>query len=193
MTKIAIIIGTTRPNRFSPKPAAWVAAAAKKHTDAEFTVIDLADVKLPLLDEPVPPLMGQYKEEHSKQWAKTIGEFDGFIIVTGEYNFSIPAALKNAIDFVSKEWNHKPWAFVSYGASAGGQRAVEHLRSVGGVLKVYTLREAVNINNYWTQISESGEFQPNEQQESDLQSLLKAVIFWSSEMKASRKRLQDAV
>lgn len=189
MVKIGIIIGTTRPNRFSPKPAAWVHTAAKKHKDVEFVLIDLAEVNLPFLDEPLPPAMDQYSEEHTKAWSKIIGGLDGFIIVTGEYNFSIPAVLKNAIDFLTKEWAHKPWAFVSYGASAGGQRAVEHLRNVAGQLKVYSLREAVYINNYWSQLGETGEFLPNEQQENDLQNMLKAVIFWSTEMKASRKRL----
>lgn len=190
VVKIAIIIGTTRPNRFSPKPAQWVYEAAKRHKDAEFTLIDLAEVKLPLLDEPVPPLMGQFETDHSQAWNKTIAKFDGYILVTGEYNYSIPAVLKNAIDYVSKGWNYKPWSFVSYGAASGGLRAVEHLRGVAAELKVYDLHENISIPNYWGQLGESGEFIPNERQEQDLEVMLKNTIFWSRELKASRERLE---
>src|SRR3982751_690671 len=129
MMRIGIIIGSTRPNRNGEAVGKWVHEIARRRSDAEFELIDLKDFNLPLLDEPVPPSMGQYQHEHTKVWAAKIGSFDGFVFVTPEYNHGTSGALKNAIDFLFKEWNNKAAGFVSYG-SAGGARAVEHLRQV---------------------------------------------------------------
>ena len=114
-------------------------ALPKARTDAEFEFVDIADFKLPLLDEPVPPSMGQYTHEHTKTWAKKIASFDGYVFVTPEYNHGISGALKNAIDYLYREWNNKAAGFVSYG-SANGVRAVEHLRLVMAELMVATVR-----------------------------------------------------
>jgi NAD(P)H-dependent FMN reductase len=95
--------------------------------DAEFELVDIKDFNLPLLDEPVPPSMGQYSKPHTKVWAAKISSFDGYVFVTPEYNHGISGALKNAIDFLFAEWNNKAAGFVSYG-SVGGARAMEQLR-----------------------------------------------------------------
>src|SRR5512145_1875939 len=129
MLKVAIILGSTRPGRNGEAVAHWVYEIAQKRSDAKFELLDVRDFNLPLLDEPVPPSMGQYSKPHTKAWAAKIEQFDAFVFVTAEYNHGIPAALKNAIDFLFKEWNHKAAGFVSYG-SAGGARAVEQLRLV---------------------------------------------------------------
>src|SRR4051794_18675273 len=135
MTKIGIILGSTRPGRNGEQVAKWVEQIAQQRTDAEFELVDLLDYKLPHLDEAVPPSMadGQYSQPHTLEWARKIGSFDGFIIVTPEYNHSTSGALKNAIDFLFKEWNNKAVGFVSYGG-VGGARAVEHLRLIVGEL-----------------------------------------------------------
>ena len=86
MLKVAIIVGSTRPNRVGGIVGDWVAAVAGKRDDAEFTLIDLLEVNLPLLDEGMPPLAGQYTQQHTKDWAATVAQFDAFLIVTGEYN-----------------------------------------------------------------------------------------------------------
>jgi len=125
--KIAVIIGSTRPGRVGVSVAKWVYEQAKQRADAEFELVDIKDFNLPLLDEPVPPSLGQYSKEHTKNWAAKINSFDGYVFVTPEYNHSIPGALKNAIDFVYREWNNKAAGF----GSAGGVRAVEHLRAFG--------------------------------------------------------------
>ena len=113
MTKIGIVIGSTRPGRNGEAVGKWVYEVARRRTDAEFELVDLLDYKLPLLDEVYPPAMGQYQEPHTLQWADKIRSFDGFVFVTAEYNHSIPGALKNAIDFLHAEWNNKAVGFVS--------------------------------------------------------------------------------
>src|SRR3989454_6720195 len=127
MIRIAIIIGSTRPGRKAEAVAKWVYEIAQKRSDAEFELVDIKDFNLPLLDEPVPPIMGQYSKPHTKRWAAKIGSFDGYVFVTPEYNHGIAGALKNAIDFLFREWNDKAAGFVSYGG-AGGGRAGEQLR-----------------------------------------------------------------
>jgi NAD(P)H-dependent FMN reductase len=126
MNNIAIILGSTRPNRNGEAVAKWVFDLASKRTDASYELVDVKEFNLPLLDEPIPASQGKYSKEHTKRWAEKIASFDAFIFVTPEYNHSIPGALKNAIDFLYKEWNNKAAGFVSYGA-VGGARAVEHL------------------------------------------------------------------
>src|SRR5690242_13226071 len=107
MTKVGIILGSTRPGRNGEAVAKWVYDIASRRGDAEFELVDLLDYNLPHLDEAIPPAMGQYTNEHTKQWAAKIAEFDAFIFVTPEYNHSTSGALKNAIDFLYAEWNNK--------------------------------------------------------------------------------------
>jgi len=145
MTKIAIILGSTRPGRNGEAVARWVLDAARQRTDADFELVDVADFDFPLLDEPVPASMGGYTKPHTLSWADTIRGFDGFIFVTAEYNHGIPGALKNAIDFIYAEWNNKAAGFVSYG-SAGGVRAVEHLRGVMAELQIADVRAHVFLS-----------------------------------------------
>jgi NAD(P)H-dependent FMN reductase len=189
MPIIKVILGSTRPERFGPKPAAWIMELAKQFPETTFELIDLADINLPMLDEPVPSIHHQYTKQHTKDWANIIGEADGFVIVTAEYNFGVPAALKNALDFLSYEWYYKPVAFVSYGASAGGARAVEHLRGSAGWLRMYDLSESVVIPNYWEQLDENGTFKPTGQQTENAKKLLERVAFWAENLKPIREKL----
>jgi len=76
--------------------------------------VDIKDFNLPLLDEPMPPIMGQYSKPHTKKWAAKIGYFDGYLFVTPEYNHGVPGALKSAIGFLFREWNEKAAGFLSY-------------------------------------------------------------------------------
>ena len=124
MIKIGIILGSTRPNRSGEQVATWVHDLASRRSDAEFELLDLRDYPLPHLDEPLPPSMGQYQNEHTKRWSATVASFDGFVMVTPEYNHSTSAVLKNALDYLYAEWNNKAAGFVSYGL-AGGARAAE--------------------------------------------------------------------
>src|SRR5882672_4382248 len=116
MTRIAIILGSTRPGRNGEAVAKWVLGLANQRSDAEYELVDIAEFNLPHLDEPVPPSLGQYSKPHTLAWAEKIASFDGYVFVTPEYNHSTSGALKNAIDFLFAEWNNKAAGFVSYGA-----------------------------------------------------------------------------
>ena len=142
MLRIAIIVGSTRPGRKADSVAKWVHQIASKRSDAQYEVVDIQDFSLPLLDEPMPPAMGQYTKEHTKRWSEKIASFDGYVFVTPEYNHATSAALKNAIDFLNREWANKAAGFVGYG-SAGGSRAIENLRLVMGELMVADVRQQV--------------------------------------------------
>ena len=145
MIKIAIILGSTRPNRNGEAVAKWVCEVAKTRSDAESELVDIKDFNLPLLDEPVPPSMGQYSKPHTKAWAAKIGYFDAYVFVTPEYNHGTSGALKNAIDFLFAEWNNKAAGFVSYGG-AGGARAVEHLRLILAEVQMASVRNQVMLS-----------------------------------------------
>jgi NAD(P)H-dependent FMN reductase len=183
--KIAIIVGSTRPGRNGEAVAKWVHEHAKKRTDAEFELVDVKDFDLPLLDEPVPPSMGQYSKEHTKRWAAKINGFDAYVFVTPEYNHSTSGALKNAIDFIYKEWNNKAAGFVSYG-SAGGARAVEHLRLIMAEMQVATVRAQVMFS-LMTDFENFSTFKPAAQHESSLKTMLDQVVSWGTALKSVRK------
>jgi NAD(P)H-dependent FMN reductase len=147
--------------------------------------VDIKDYNLPLLDEPIPPSMGQYSKEHTKVWATKIDSFDAYVFVTPEYNHGISGALKNAIDFLFKEWNNKVAGFVSYG-SAGGVRAVEHLRLVMAEVKVATVRAQVQLSLF-TDFENFSIFTPHKIHEKSANNMLDEVIAWASAMKTLRK------
>jgi NAD(P)H-dependent FMN reductase len=143
--RAAIILGSTRPGRRSEAVARWVVDQTADRPDIEVEVIDLADIDLPMLDEAIPAIAGQYEHPHTRAWAEKIGSFDAFIFVTPEYNHSIPAVLKNAIDHLYAEWNNKAAGFVSYGVDAAGARAVEHLRLILAEVEVAGVRNHVAL------------------------------------------------
>lgn len=185
MVKIQIIIGSTRPNRKSDTIAAWAYAIAKTRTDATFELVDIADYNLPLLDEPLPPKIAkEYTKTHTKKWAEKIAEADGYIFVTAEYNRSIPGALKNAIDFLNKEWADKAVGFVGYGAW-GGTHAVDHLRAVAGELQMADVREMVTLSLYHD-FKDRTTFVPSSNQEQQLHKVLDQTIRWATALKTIR-------
>ncbi len=190
MTRIGIILGSTRPNRNGEQVANWVLDIAARRTDAEFELIDLRDYPLPHLDEPIPPSMGQYQNEHTKQWARKIASFDGFVIVTPEYNHSTSGVLKNAIDYLYAEWNNKAVGFVSYG-SVGGARAVEHLRLVAGELQMADVRQQVTLS-LMTEFENFQTFKPGDYNLPALDTLLDQVIAWSTALEPLRSSVPAA-
>ncbi|MGX6602405.1 NADPH-dependent FMN reductase [Micromonosporaceae bacterium Da 78-11] len=177
MTKIGIILGSTRPGRNGEAVAKWVLDVAAKRTDAEFELVDLLDYHLPHLDEAAPPSFGQYTQPHTIAWAAKIKSFDGFIMVTPEYNHSTSGALKNAIDFLFAEWNNKAVGFVSYG-SVGGTRAVEHLRLIAGELMMADVRAQVALSLF-SDFENFSKFLPSERQEQALGTVLDQTVAWS--------------
>jgi NAD(P)H-dependent FMN reductase len=177
MTRIGIILGTTRPGRRGEQIARWVLDVAKQRDDADYELIDLADYPLPHLDEATPPSFGQYEHDHTKSWSAAVSSFDGFVMVTPEYNHSTSGVLKNAIDFLFNEWNNKAVGFVSYGSS-GGTRAAEHLRLIAGELRMADVRQQV-IVNLMTDFENFTTFTPREYHEQALTTLLDELVAWS--------------
>jgi NAD(P)H-dependent FMN reductase len=141
---IGIIISTTREGRFGEKPAKWIHDIASKRSDLDFEIVDLRDYPLPLFDEPRSPAYGPSGRPEVKRWQAKLASLDGFIFVSAEYNRSMPAVLKNALDYASGEWNRKPAAVVGYGP-LGAARAIEHLRNAAVELQMAPTRTGVHI------------------------------------------------
>jgi len=186
MIKIAIIIGSTRPGRKADAVAKWVYELAKKRGDAEYEVVDIKDYNLPLLDEPVPPSMHQYTQQHTKTWSAKIASFDAYVFVTPEYNHSTSAALKNAIDYLYQEWNNKAAGLVSYG-SMGGARAAENLRLVMGELQVADVRGQVMLSLF-TDFENFTTFKPAALHEKSVSAMLDQVVAWGGALKTLRSK-----
>jgi NAD(P)H-dependent FMN reductase len=186
MLRIAIIVGSTRPGRKADAVARWVHQIALLRNDAVYELVDIQDFNLPLLDEAVPPSMGQYAQPHTKAWAAKIASYDGFVFVTPEYNHSTSGALKNAIDFLFAEWNNKAAGFVSYG-SAGGVRAVESLRLVMGEIKIADVRAQVMLSLH-TDFENFTIFKPAEKHEKTVSAMLDEVVAWSDALQGLRLR-----
>jgi NAD(P)H-dependent FMN reductase len=184
MIKIAVIVGSTRPGRKALDVAKWVMDIAGMRGDAAFELVDIQDFDLPLLDEPAPPSLGHYSQPHTKAWAAKIAQFDGYVFVTPEYNHATSGALKNAIDFLYKEWNHKAAGFVSYG-SAGGTRAVENLRLVMGELMVADVRAQVMLSLF-TDFENFTTFKPNERHVAEVDVLFDQVVQWAKALRVLR-------
>ena len=185
--KVAIIVGSTRPGRKAGAVASWVHGLATGRDDATFEILDLADHPLPHLDEPMPPMAGQYSRPHTREWAATIGAFDAYVFVTPEYNHSTSGALKNAIDFLFAEWNDKAAGFVGYGA-AGGARAVEQLRLVMGELKVADVRSQVTLSltEDWQDYTDPTTFAPGVMQEPAVAAMLDDLVAWGTALRTLR-------
>ncbi|WP_419995235.1 NADPH-dependent FMN reductase [Streptomyces boninensis] len=197
--RIALVIGSTRPGRRGTLVADWVADVARRHPSAEageavFETLDLAAYELPLLDEAIPGIFGDYQNPHTRKWAEIIAGYDGFVFITPEYNHSVPAALKNAIDYLFAEWNDKAAGFVSYGIN-GGVRAVEHLRLTLGELKVADVRTQVALSMFTDFVIsdplEAGVCAPGEHQEPTLNEMLAEVVAWSGALRPLRERARE--
>ncbi|WP_437598583.1 NAD(P)H-dependent oxidoreductase [Sorangium sp. So ce590] len=186
MLKVAIILGSTRPGRNGEAVAKWVHGVAAKKGGADYELVDIKDFDLPLLDERVSPSMGQYTKPHTKAWAAKIDPFDAFVFVTPEYNHGTSGALKNAIDYLYKEWNNKAAGFVSYG-SAGGVRAVEQLRLVMAELQIADVRAQVTLSLY-DDFENFSVFKPNPRHEASVGKLLDQLLAWAGAMKTLRSK-----
>jgi NAD(P)H-dependent FMN reductase len=186
MIRVAIVTGSTRPGRNNEAVARWVHDIAGKRSDAEFELVDIAAYNLPLLDEAVPPTMGEYRNAHTKAWAEKIGSFDAYVFVTPEYNHGTSGALKNAIDYLYREWNNKAAGFVSYG-SAGGARAVEQLRLIMGELMVADVRAQVMLSLF-TDFENFSKFKPDPRHVAEVNTMLDQVIAWGRALQAVRSK-----
>jgi NAD(P)H-dependent FMN reductase len=136
--KIAVIIGSTRPNRIGDKVAALVKSVLEGSTPENaltpspiLSLVDIAAFNLPVFNEAIMPAMvpsyGEFAHEHSKLWSAEIGKYDAYVFVTAEWNFGLPGTTKNAIDYLYNTWIGKPVMIVSYGIM-GGMSASDNLK-----------------------------------------------------------------
>lgn len=190
--KIKVIVGSTRQNRFSEKPAYWIFEEVKKKGGVDVELLDLRDYPMPFYNEPTSPAMikdGNYPNEIVKKWAEKIKEADAYIVVTPEYNHGYPAVLKNAMDHVYYEWNNKPVGFVSYGG-VGGARSVEQLRLVAIELQMAPIRNAIHIPTpvYMSMMNEKAPVKPElfESLKNAKDNFLNQLLWWARALKAAR-------
>lgn len=184
--KIAVIIGSIRPNRVGNNVGEWFIEQVKSTDDVDFDLIDLKDINLPLLNEPDLPAKGNYTNQSTKEWSKKIASYDGFVFVTPEYNHGYSPVLKNAIDTIYSEWAKKPVAFVAYG-SLGGVRAVEQLVQVAAQINMVPLPSSqINIIDIWAAFNETGQLN-SENIRGSVEKLLDNLIWWATLLRQARK------
>ena len=186
MLTLQIIIGSVRQGRGGLSVAEWFEGIARK--DPRFVVerVDLAELNLPLMDEPNHPRLQKYTHDHTRRFSEIIARGDAYVFVTTEYNYAIPGALKNALDYLGPEWAGKPMSTVSYGGIAGGARAVEDLRRIAIPLKMVPLVQAVMCPMYAQQRDDEGRFHGNPLQVEAAGEMLDALADFGAVLKAQR-------
>jgi NAD(P)H-dependent FMN reductase len=162
MPRLAVIIASTRPGRVGLPVGEWVAGKVRAHGAFELDVVDLAEQRLPLMDEPNHPRLRRYENAHTHAWSERMEAADAYVLVMPEYNHGFTAPLKNAIDYLHEEWRYKPVGFVSYGGIAAGTRAMQMLKPVLVALKMTPVLEAVNVPFVAQFIDDEDVFRPNE-------------------------------
>ncbi|HTX63932.1 MAG TPA: NAD(P)H-dependent oxidoreductase [Acidimicrobiales bacterium] len=172
---LTVIIGSTRPGRAGLPIAQWFVERARRQGGFEVEVADLAEIDLPLLDEPDHPRFGNYRHEHTRDWSARVARADAIVIVTPEYNHGYPAAVKNAIDYLHNEWKYKPVGFVSYGGISAGTRAVQQLKPVVMAVRMTPVVEAVHIPFHTQFLDDDGVLQANEVMEQAADAMLEEL------------------
>ena len=192
MPRLTIVIGSTRPGRAGLPIAEWFSDRARSHAGFDIAVADLAELNLPLFDEPNHPRLRQYIHRHTKHWSAIVDASDAFVFVTPEYNYGYPAALKNAIDYLHEEWRDKPVGFVSYGGVSAGTRAVQQLKAVVTTLKMLPVYEAVSIPFHPQFIGEDGRVQANDIMEQAADAMLDELVRTEGALRPLRTPIAQA-
>lgn len=188
MSNLQIVITSTRPGRQGPAVAAWFHEHAKRHGKFAVELIDLAEVNLPLFDEPRHPRFRQYEHEHTRRWSAIVSRADAFAFVQPEYNHGMPPSLLNALDFLVHEWAYKPVGFVSYGGVSGGIRSVQMTKPTLNALRMVPMVEAVNIPFFAKFIDkETGRFVPEDGLGKAADAMLDELLRWAEALEPLRK------
>lgn len=172
---LQVVVASTRPGRRGLAVAAWIQQLAEQHSGFDVELVDLAEVGLPVFDEPNHPRLQQYTHEHTRRWAATVARADAFLFVTPEYNHSYPGSLKNALDYLSLEWADKAAGIVSYGGVSAGLRAATALKPVLAALRMIPVVEAVSIPFFAQFLGEDDAFVPNAELEAGGKAMLDEV------------------
>ncbi len=174
---LLVVIASTRPGRVGLPVGTWVSERARAHGAFEVRIADLAEVALPLLDEPHHPRLQRYEHEHTKRWSATVGGADAFAFVAPEYNHGIAAPLKNALDYLNLEWRRKPAGIVSYGGVSAGLRAAGQLKQVLAALQVVPVGGGVPIPMIGQRVAD-GVVDANELMEKAVDAMLDELATW---------------
>jgi NAD(P)H-dependent FMN reductase len=187
--KLHVIICSTRPGRVGKAVGDWFGGAAQQHAGFDVEIVDLAEMNLPIYDEPKHPRLQQYEHEHTKRWAASVDAADAFVFVTPEYNFGPPPSLVNALNYVYLEWNYKPAGFVSYGGISGGMRAVQSEKLTLTTLKMVPILETVLIPMVPQHLDKAtGAFQANDIHASSGTAMLDELLRWANALKPLRQK-----
>ena len=191
--RIGIIIGTTREGRFGEVPAQWLQGIGRQRSDLAFELLDLRDYPLPFFDEAAPPAYAAPKNEVAARWAAKLAVLDGFVVTVAEYNHSMPAVLKNALDYAYAGFNRKPIAMLGYG-SVGGSRAVEHVRQVASSLQMVSVPAAVSIGwvEYLSLAKREKRFDDHPHLVQGASAMLDDLAWWAHALKAAREAVAAA-
>lgn len=187
MLNLHVIVASTRTGRRGGYVGTWFMEQAVKHGKFNLELVDLAEVNLPLVDEPNHPRLRNYQFEHTKEWSAVVERADAYVFVTPEYNFSAAPSLLNALDFLVHEWAYKPVGFVSYGGASGGLRGVQMIKGTVTALKMMPLPEAVTVP-FFAQSFQPGTdvFDPGEIQEKAAAVMLDELLRWAGALKPLR-------
>jgi NAD(P)H-dependent FMN reductase len=185
---LQIVVASTRPGRRGGAVAAWLQQLAEQHSGFDVEVLDLAEIGLPVFDEPNHPRLQQYTHQHTRDWSETIARGDAFVFVTPEYNHSYPGSLKNALDYLSLEWADKAAGIVSYGGVSAGLRAATALKPVLAALRMIPVVEAVSIPFFAQFLDEDDAFVPN----AELEAGGKAMLDELARLTGALRRLRTA-
>jgi NAD(P)H-dependent FMN reductase len=185
MPLLQVIVASTREQRVGMAVADWFVPRARAHGAFDVELIDLKAVNLPMLDEPHHPRFQRYEHEHTKAWSATIARGDAFVFVTPEYNYGSPPSLVNAIDYLHKEWQYKPVAFVSYGGISGGTRSVQMTKQILTTVRMMPIPEAVTIPLI-QQLIKDGVFDASEKHAGAIKPMLDELIRWSDALSVLR-------
>jgi NAD(P)H-dependent FMN reductase len=186
--QLQVIICSTRPGRVGPAVATWFHAFAREHAKFDASLVDLADFDLPLYDEPVHPAQQKYEKDHTKRWSASVAAADAYVFVTPDYNFGPPPSFVNALNYVYKEWNHKPCGFVSYGGVSGGLRAVQLEKQLVTTLKMMPMVEGVAVPMVARLLDDKGNFLPNDLITASAGTLLDELFRWADGLAAMRAK-----
>lgn len=188
--KLAVIAVSTREGRAGLTVSKWFEKFARDHGGFEVEFIDLKEVNLPLLNEPKHPVMQDYQFEHTKRWSQLVSPADAYVFVTPEYDYFVPGALVNAIDYLSREWSYKPAAFVGYGGISGGLRSIQAAKPLLTSVKMMPLPESVSIQ-FVQNFIKDGTFTPERMHEDMARLMLDELAKWAQALKPMRLNPAD--
>ena len=182
---LKVIVASTRPGRVGRPVADWVQDAAARNGRFVVELVDLADVDLPLYDEPRHPRLHDYENEHTRRWSEIVNEADAYVFVMPEYNHGPTPSLVNALNYVYDEWTYKPAGLVSYGGISGGVRSAQAIKPMLNALKMVPLTEGVQIPQV-AQHVEQGRFAAPEAAEKGAEAMLTELCRWAEALKPMR-------